>query len=418
MSTYASAKYPLGGKLVSGLASTSIANSMLSWETSKMVNVGVDLNALNNRLSFTADVFHKKTTGILFTPSIYLTAGNKPAPRQNIAEMSTKGVELTLGWNDKAGEVNYSVSGNFSYTPNKIDKYKGVFQAGYDENGNWKSNIGDVASSSSAVDPIIEGNMKKEFYLRSPYKGSGKGYDVDGVAGGPADGMIRTELDMAWLKAMIAEGYTFMPNKTVDKSKIWYGDYIYADVNGDGIYGGTDDREFQNVSADPKFNFGFQMSAAWRGFDISMNWAGAAGFKLYWGPTFGHNSLAANVGYSLGKDVADNRYFYNPDDPSDPRTNINSKYGRLVTTASGNQNAEGTSLYLYNANYLKLKNLTFGYTVPVSVSKKVFIENLRVYISIENVFNITKYPGQDPELGATPQYTSLRQFAFGANISF
>ena len=81
-----------------------------------------------------------------------------------------------------------------------------------------------------------------------------------------------------------------------------------------------------------------------------------------------------------------------------PRTNINSKYGRLVTTASGNQNAEGTSLYLYNANYLKLKNLTFGYTVPVSVSKKVFIENLRVYISIENVFNITKYPGQDPEL--------------------
>ena len=418
MSTYASAKYPLGGKLVSGLASTSIANSMLSWETSKMVNVGVDLNALNNRLSFTADVFHKKTTGILFTPSIYLTAGNKTAPRQNIAEMSTKGVELTLGWNDKAGEVNYSVSGNFSYTPNKIDKYKGVFQAGYDENGNWKSNIGDVASSSSAVDPIIEGNMKKEFYLRSPYKGSGKGYDVDGVAGGPADGMIRTELDMAWLKAMIAEGYTFMPNKTVDKSKIWYGDYIYADVNGDGIYGGTDDREFQNVSADPKFNFGFQMSAAWRGFDISMNWAGAAGFKLYWGPTFGHNSLAANVGYSLGKDVADNRYFYNPDDPSDPRTNINSKYGRLVTTASGNQNAEGTSLYLYNANYLKLKNLTFGYTVPVSVSKKVFIENLRVYISIENVFNITKYPGQDPELGATPQYTSLRQFAFGANISF
>ena len=90
----------------------------------------------------------------------------------------------------------------------------------------------------------------------------------------------------------------------------------------------------------------------------------------------------------------------------------------MVTTASGNQNAEGTSLYLYNANYLKLKNLTFGYTVPVSVSKKVFIENLRVYISIENVFNITKYPGQDPELGATPQYTSLRQFAFGANISF
>ena len=160
------------------------------------------------------------------------------------------------------------------------------------------------------------------------------------------------------------------------------------------------------------------MSAAWRGFDISMNWAGAAGFKLYWASTFGHNAPLANIGFSLGKDMATHSYFYNADDPSDPRNNINSKYGRLVNTPSGCQNMEASSLYLYDANYLKLKNLTFGYTVPSAVSKKAFIENLRVYVSIENVFNITKFPGQDPELGANPQYTSLRQFAFGANITF
>ena len=418
MSTYDSANYPLGGKLTSGLASTSIANSLLSWETSKMANVGIDLNALSNRLLFTVDVFHKKTTGILFTPSIFLVAGNKTAPRQNIAEMSAKGLELTLGWNDKAGEVTYSVSGNFSYTPNKIDKYKGKFHAGYDADGNWVSNIGDVASSSSAVNPIVEGHLKQEYYLRSPYKGTGKGFEVDGIAGGPVDGMIRTEADMAWLEAMIDEGYTFMPNKTVGKSKIWYGDYIYADVNKDGIYGGTDDREFQGISADPKFNFGFQMSAAWRGFDISMNWAGAAGFKLYWSPMFGHNAPIANIGYSLGKDMAENSYFYNADNPSDPRNRIHSKYGRLINTPGSGQNLEASTLYLYNANYLKLKNLTVGYTVPASISEKAFIENLRLYVSIENAFNITKYPGQDPELGATPEYTSLRQYAFGINISF
>jgi len=90
----------------------------------------------------------------------------------------------------------------------------------------------------------------------------------------------------------------------------------------------------------------------------------------------------------------------------------------LVNGESGFQNVESSSLYLFNANYLKLKNLTLGYTLPVPVSKKIFMDNLRVYVSIENVFNITKYPGQDPELGATPTYTSLRQFAFGANISF
>lgn len=417
-STYDGSKYPFGGKLISGLASTSIANSMLSWETSKMTNVGIDLNALNNRLSFTMDAFVKNTTGILFTPSIYLTAGNKGAPRKNIAEMSTKGVELSLGWKDQIEEVSYSVSGNFSYTPNKIKKYKGELVAGYDENGEWKSNIGDVASSTSAVNPVIEDRIMKEYYVRNPYKGSGKGYATDGVNGGPTDGMIRTESDMEWLKAMIDAGHTFMPNKTVAKDKIWYGDYIYADANGDGIYGGSDDKEFQGVSSDPKFNFGFQMSAAWRGFDISMNWAGAAGFKLYWGASTGYNSPTTRVGVALGTDIANNHYFYNPENPSDPRTNQAAKYGRLVNGESGYQNVETSSLYLYNGNYLKLKNLTFGYTVPAHISKKFFTDNLRAYVSIENVFNITKYPGQDPELGAYPEYTSLRQFAFGVNISF
>ena len=120
----------------------------------------------------------------------------------------------------------------------------------------------------------------------------------------------------------------------------------------------------------------------------------------------------------MGTDIANNHYFFDPENTSDARTNINAKYGRLVNGENGFQNTEATSLYLFNANYLKLKNLTFGYTLPAPVAKKIFTDNLRVYVSIENVFNITKYPGQDPELGATPAYTSLRQFAFGANISF
>ena len=417
-STYGSSMYPLGGKLTSGLASTSIANSLLSWETSTMTNVGIDLNALNNRLSFTMDAFVKNTTGILFKPSIYLTAGDKSAPRKNIAEMRTKGVEFTLGWKDQIEDFSYSVSGNFSYTPNKIRAYKGEFKSYYDEDGNWVSNIGDVASSTSAVDPIVQGYSAKEFYLRNPYKGSGKGYAADGVNGGPVDGMIRTESDMEWLKSMIDAGYTFMPNKTVGKDKIWYGDYVYADANGDGIYGGSDDKEFQGFSKDPRYNFGLQFSAMWKGFDFSMNWAGAAGFKLYWGSATGYNSPTTRVGVALGTDIANNHYFFDPENTSDARTNINAKYGRLVNGENGFQNTEATSLYLFNANYLKLKNLTFGYTLPAPVAKKIFTDNLRVYVSIENVFNITKYPGQDPELGATPAYTSLRQFAFGANISF
>ena len=323
-----------------------------------------------------------------------------------------------MGWQDKVGEVSYSVTGNFSYTPNKVTKYKGKYSAGYNDAGEWSSNLGEVASSTSAVNPVIEGNIKGEYYLKNPYKGTGKGFAADGINGGPVDGMIRTESDMEWVQAMIAEGYSFLPNKTVGKDKIWYGDYVYADANGDGIYGGSDDREFQGISSDPKYNFGLQMSAAWKDFDISMNWAGAAGFKLYWGSSTGYNSPTTRVGVALGTDIALNHYFFDPENPTDARTNINAKYGRLVNGESGFQNTETSSLYLFNGNYLKLKNLTVGYTLPAAVSKKAYMDNLRLYVSIENVFNITKYPGQDPELGAYPEYTSLRQFAFGVNVTF
>lgn len=230
--------------------------------------------------------------------------------------------------------------------------------------------------------------------------------------------MIRTETDMAWVKAMIANGYTFRPNGTVAKNKIWYGDYVYADANGDGVYGGDDDREFQNVSSDPKFTFGMQMAASWKNFDISMNWAGQAGFKLYWSPATGYNSPTTRIGCALSKDITDNHYFYDPENPNDPRTNINGKYGRLVASENGYQNTASSTLYLFNGNYLKLKNLTLGYTFPTQLLQKAYISNLRVYASIENVFSIDKFPGQDPELGASPKYTSVRQFAFGVNLSF
>lgn len=418
MAVYKEANYPLGGLLSSGVASVSIANSMLSWETTTMANIGVDLNMLSNRLAMTVDVFSGKTTGILFTPSIPITVGDKTPPRQNIAEMVKKGFELSVGWQDNVGEVSYSVNGNFAYTPDKVTKYKGTLQEGYDQDGNWHSNLGDVSSSASAVNPIIEDRLSKEYYLKTPYQGSGKGFDADGIHGGPVDGMIRTEADMEWVRTMIDKGYSFMPNQTVAKDKIWYGDYIYGDINEDGIYGGTDDRQFQGFSSNPKFNFGLQLSAAWKGFDLSMNWAGAAGFKLYWAPATGYNTPSTRLGCAIGSDLAYNHYFYDPQNPSDPRTNLQAKYGRFVSGEKGFQNYEASTLYLFNGNYLKLKNITFGYTFPKSLIDKLYMANLRVYTSIENVFNITKFPGQDPEMGANPKYTSLRQFAFGVNVSF
>ncbi|MDR0574651.1 MAG: TonB-dependent receptor [Tannerella sp.] len=419
-STYGITRYPTGNLLSAGLSSTSIANSLLSWESSKTTNIGIDVSTLKNRLTFEADAFIKETTGILYRPAIYITAGSKTAPRLNIAEMSNRGVEFTLGWRDHIKDFNYSVSANFTAIKNRIDKYKGELNEGWttDANGNkvWQTNIGDVSSGGNA--PVVEGKIKSEYYLKSIYKGTGKGFAADGINGGPKDGMIRTEQDMEWLKTMMEEGYTFMPNQTVAKNKIWYGDYIYADANGDGIYGSSYDNKFQGISADPKYIFGLQLAASYKGFDIAMNWAGAAGFKRYWGATTGYNSPTVRVGVSIPAEIANDHYFYDPENTGDARTNINAKYGRLVAAESGYQNTETSMLYLYKGDYLKLKNLTFGYTLPKQITNRLFTQNIRLYVSGENLLNFNSFPGQDPEMNDSAAYTTMRQYAFGLNITF
>ena len=110
--------------------------------------------------------------------------------------------------------------------------------------------------------------------------------------------MIRTENDMQWLQAMQAAGYTFQPYNNIAKNALWYGEYIYADANGDGVYGNSYDSEFQGTSTTPKYNFGIQASANWKDFDFSMTWGGSAGFSIYY---YGkaRNSSETTYGLSL-----------------------------------------------------------------------------------------------------------------------
>lgn len=416
--------YSFGGKQVSGLAQMSISNSLLSWESAATTNIGLDFAFLKNRLTAEFDIYDKKTTGILYRPNIYITMGGLTAPRLNIAEVGNKGFETTIGWRDRVGKVNYSVSGNFAYNRNEVTKYKGTLKQGWEVDPatgkkKWVSNLGDVSTGSTSR--VLEGKMMNEYYMKSAYSGNQTYFNTDGSVnknGGPRDGIIRTEKDMEWVKAMMADGCVFWPNKTIGKNKIWYGDMIYADANGDNEYGNADDSEFQGVSKDPKFTFGLQASASWKGFDISMAWAGAAGRKLYWSATSGYNSTSTRVGLGLSKEIAYNHYFYDPENPDNPKTNLNAKYPRLTLGESGSQNVETSTHFLYNANYLKLKNLTLGYTLPERWSKRLFTQNVRFYLSGENLFSFDSFPGQDPELGADPTYTSVRSFAFGANITF
>ena len=410
-------------EITNGIAITSIKNYALTWETTSVANIGIDFGFFKNRFTGTIDLYNKLTDGILYTPSMYMVMGNAGAPKQNIAEVTNRGIEIELGWKDQIGkDFYYSISANVSYNKNWVSKYKGQLQEGWEVDPAtgervWKTNIGDVSTGST--NRVIEGHMINEFYMMDAYKGSGTYWNADGspdVNGGPVDGMIRTTNDMAWLRAMMDAGYTFYPQQGIGKQKIWYGEYIYADRNGDGLYGNSYDSAFQNRSTTPKVNYGLQASLGWKGIDFSMSWAGAAGFSIYYYRQ-ASNSSNTIYGYAIPQSLVEDRYFFDPKNPDDPRTNINSKNPRLVNLTSS-QSSATSSLHLCKGDFLKLKNLTLGYTLPENLTQKIKIRKLRIYATGENLFAITQFPGLDPEMRATAGYSTMRQYAIGLNVTF
>jgi TonB-linked SusC/RagA family outer membrane protein len=415
--------YSFNGSQVTGLRQSKIANPYLKWESTTVTNIGLDAALLKNRLSAEFDAYDKETDGILTTPPVYLTMGLITAPTVNAAGVSNKGVEFTLGWKDQASQVKYSVSVNFGYNKNEVTKYKGklVTEWRTDTAGNqyYYSNIGDVSSGDPFL--VLEGHSIGEPYLLDVYKGNGTYFNADStvnIAGGPRDGMIRTPEDMAWLNAMVTAGYRFMPNDGVAKGKIWYGDYIYADLNGDKIYGNPYDRRFTGTSAMPKITFGSQMSISWKNFDLSLTWYGQAECKLYWLEE-DYNSSMTTYGRQIGQIVANDHYYYNDADPSDSTNNINASFPRLKNSLN-DQNTRPSTRWLFNGSFLRLKNLTLGYTIPKKIANKIFTEQIHLYISFENLFTITSFPGMDPEMGGNGNYVSypiMRQIAFGINVT-
>ena len=413
---YNTANYSFGQSVTSGVAMTAINNIALQWEETAVANLGIDFGFLGNRLTGSVDAYNKLTTGILYRPDISMIFGTASSPMTNIAEVTNRGAEIELNWRDSVGDFSYSVKGTFAYNKNWVSKYKGKLERGWDGD-TYKTNIGDVSTGGSTR--VLEGHMINEWYLPNVYKGTGTYFDASNKVdpnGGPKDGMIRTPEDMKWLEAMQAAGYSFQPKNNVGKNGLWYGEYLLADSNGDKIYGNSYDYEFQGCSTQPKVNYGLQATAAWKGIDFSMNWGGSAGFKLYYYST-GRNGSETIYGYAIGQNVADDHYFFDPENPSDPRTNITSKQPRLVN-ASNSQSAAESALHLEKGDFLKLRNLTLGYTLPQNLTRKFYVQRLRFFFSGENLLLITGFSGQDPEMRRTVGYSTMRQYAIGANITF
>ncbi|MFV0329133.1 MAG: SusC/RagA family TonB-linked outer membrane protein [Dysgonomonas sp.] len=432
------------GQISNGLVMNLLPNYNMTWESTATYNLGFDATFLTNRLSMELDLYYRKTTDMLLPTLIPPIMGTVTAPVSNQGELTNKGVDINLNWNDRIGkDFRYSVGFNMNYNKNEITKYKGALIWGQDEslldvhgNPTWRY-LNFSAVSNNSASAIVEGRMINEYFIQTTYRGSGTYMNTDGTVnpnGGPRDGMVRTKADLDWVRAMLAAGYRFNGitdgTKTVgpETNRIWYGELLMADTNGDGKYGDDNDRQFSGKSSAPKITFGLNMSAEWKGIDLNALWSGRLGSynTLYSRGINAHtfseatDALPANAGtlfYSYDHAASKNDPNYDP--ANDPNANITGKYPRLYAGTSPTKTS--SDYYLYNTSFLKLKSLQIGYTLPKKWITPAKIEKCRIYVAGENLLTIKDgdFPGVDPEFGGTINaYPIARMYSVGINLTF
>ena len=365
-SLFATANYILNGNIAGGFAQTVLSNPKLSWEKTYMTNVGVDFSMLNSRLSGSVEAYSKDTKGILISLPAPLEHGTATVPNQNAGEVNNKGFEVDLHWADRIGRVNYNVGFNLGFVNNKVTKFQG-----------------DV-SSINGVYKIQEGRPINQLYVVT------------------VDRIVRDQADLDYVQSLVDANPAYFA--TFQRPEL--GDFLYADANGDGVLD-NDDRVEIGYGALPCLTYGLNIGAEWNGFDFAMFLQGVGDYKVY------YNNQAFRfvtvMGQSLNKDITDNAW--TPENP------YASTYPVLRNNADGRNNI-ASDAFVHNAAYLRCKNIQLGYTVPQRITRKFFVEKLKVYCSIDNLFTITSFPGLDPEIAAGVGYPSIRQYSVGLNVSF
>ena len=365
-SLFATANYILNGNIAGGLAQTVLANPELTWEKTYMTNLGIDYAFLNSRLSGSVDIYNKNTKGILISLPAPLEHGTSTVPNQNAGEVNNKGFEFDIHWNDRIGKVSYDLGFNMGFVTNKVTKFQG-----------------DV-SSISGVYKTQEGKPINQLYVIT------------------VDRIVRDQADLDYVQSLVDRN----PDYFATYQRPELGDFLYRDANGDGKLDTADRVEIGHGTL-PRLTYGGSLGIRWNNFDFSMLLQGVGNHQVY------YNNQAFRfvtvMGQSLNKDITDNAW--TPENP------YNSKYPVLRNSSNGRNNI-ASDAFVHNAAYLRCKNIQLGYTIPQEITRKFFVENFKVYASIDNLFTITDFPGLDPEVGATVGYPSVRQYSVGLNVSF
>lgn len=355
-----------------GVYRRSISNPNLRWETSIQKGVGLDITMFNRKLDFSADYFHKITKDLIEQVPITSTAGIELEPYGNVGRVLNRGFEFSASYNETIGKVNFNIFGNLSTVHNEVlDLGERAF---FPHN----NTINSLQPLRSTV-----GQPWYSYYL----------LETDGIF------QSQAEVD-----AYVHNGGRIQPSARA-------GDLKFVDRNGDGIIN-NDDNKYMG-SALPGITYGFGAGLKYEGFDFAMFFQGIRDVKVFNG--FKLMGLTGRMqGNNMLTDILDS-WNYNP----------NSGIPRLALHSDPNGNyTRASDFYLEDGSYLRLKNVTLGYTLPKTLLNNIGLQNssLRVYLNAENLLTFTKYGGFDPEVGNYGldggRYPVPRSYSIGLNINF
>ena len=352
-----------------GVKAGGLANPDLKWEESVQTDLGIDLGFFNNALTFTVDYFSKKTDGMLMEMPIPEYVGEQ-RPIGNVGEMKNSGIEFEIGYKFSIADAKFHVKGNLSYLKNELINL-----------GN-ETGIKDY-DSMQGIGTITRAENGQPFPFFYGYKTAG---------------VFQNEAQVNGYRN--AAGQLLQPDAVP-------GDLIFVDVNGDGKI--TSEDQTNIGKGTPDWTYGLNLTAEWRGFDLSAMFQGTIGNDIY-----DATMRTDKAGLNLPSWMLE-RWTGEGTSNTIPRF----VYGNASNLVS-------SDLYVHDGSYLRLKNLQIGYTIPQHITRRAFINKLRVYVSGENLLTFTKYHGFDPEIasGGTSlgvdygSYPQARVWTIGVNVGF
>ncbi len=409
VSTYASSATVWG----TGLLASNTANPDLQWETTYSTNLGFDLGLFDGRIDFIADFYNKETKNLLLQlplPSYVGTQGqgSTSAPWVNIGSLQNRGVELTLNTiNIDKGDFLWKSNVVFSLNRNKVKSL--------DTESSMINKTIQQGSETTVITRTAVGEPIGQFY----------GYKVVGRFESATDFYYKD--DNGDVKPV-----ALPDGMEISEESVWIGDYKFADINNDGVID-DEDRTFIG-NPNPDFTFGIGNSFSYKGWDLNIFLTGSVGnevinYQRRWldNPRENHNLRVEALDYAKLQLI-------DPNGPNDFR-NVQIVGGdeyapRLAaSSASSASNYRFSDRFVEDGSFLRIQNISLAYNFPSHWVSKLKLENLKLYMNLQNVYTFTKYSGYDPEIGSINQdalmtgidngrYPTPRIYTFGINVTF